>query len=418
MSTIVGWGYSTELDIVRNVLLFTPLGLALALSRSAPISTVRFTMFVLASSFSLAYALELFQGLMPSRFPSLVDVFANAAGALLGAALMRCWQRGQIEGLTWVYAVSVCALAVPLHAGARLDTWDPSFPFVLANEATGDRPWSGVLRQVCFVDQVLGFNTAEATASPCDIVPTDAFVWTDRLDSTGGEWRLSAAEGAAVNTYIMKASAFTVLATFDSHDPGQRGPARIVSLSKNPELRNFTLAQQDTALVARLRTRATNTNGTARELRVEGGLERPGRHVAMFTYDGARQCLSIDTYPPACADLAPGIVAAAALDRRLAPFGPVSAWNAAYYAALFLPLGVLMHLAARAMPLSVGTVLLRLAFCAVALEAASALVPGRPLRSSAIAISLAWGAVGAFVPWFVRTGDGSTALRERAAAWQ
>ena len=52
--TIVGWGFSTELDIVRNVLLFVPLGLALALSRSAPISTVRFTGFVLASSFSLA----------------------------------------------------------------------------------------------------------------------------------------------------------------------------------------------------------------------------------------------------------------------------------------------------------------------------------------------------------------------------
>lgn len=77
----------------------------------------------------------------------------------------------------------------------------------------------------------------------------------------------------------------------------QRGPARIVSYSLDTQHRNFTLGQDGDALVLRLRTTATDLNGSRPQLDVPG-VFAPGvaRHI-IITYDGTLEKVFIDGRP-------------------------------------------------------------------------------------------------------------------------
>jgi hypothetical protein len=452
----VGWGYFTELDVVRNVLLFVPVGIALARSAGPAVRVVRASLVACGFALVLAYALEVVQGFMPSRFPSLADVLANAAGATLGSLLASMWQHERAWRAAAVYVVGMCALAVPLHLATRLNTWDAGFPLLIGNEATGGRHWAGRVLELCFADRMVDrslFIRAGAHAS-CAIIPPLSRVgsyrprtgeplrfdgeplpfdreplrfvdgsgtlpdltsqaWRARRltrspgDASSNNWWSSVEAGTILTRRIMRTSEFSVLALFEPHGRDQTGPARIVSLSADGNTRNFTLGQDGPDLVARLRTQVTNENGTARELRVVGAVAIPGRHWALFTYDGATQCLTVDAAAPACISLTPGVAAAAALDsftpwgppsggpRSLAARGPVWAWNAIYYAALFVPLGALLasRTAARP-PLALALILASLVAAAAALELVSALIPGRAVNAGAILASALMGCLG------------------------
>ena len=54
-----------------------------------------------------------------------------------------------------------------------------------------------------------------------------------------------------------------------SNNVVQSGPARIITYSLNPYLRNFTLAQSEEKLIMRLRTTETDLNGTLPHLEVD-----------------------------------------------------------------------------------------------------------------------------------------------------
>lgn len=74
----------------------------------------------------------------------------------------------------------------------------------------------------------------------------------------------------------------------------QVGPARIVSYSKSPLLRNFTLAQQGSNLVFRLRTTKTDLNGTNPELVVSGVFLPERRQHIVVSYDGSSCHIFVD----------------------------------------------------------------------------------------------------------------------------
>ncbi|MDA1191881.1 MAG: PKD domain-containing protein, partial [Candidatus Poribacteria bacterium] len=61
---------------------------------------------------------------------------------------------------------------------------------------------------------------------------------------------------------LKKSNALTIEATITTDSLSQEGPARIVSFSTNGNARNFTLGQQGSQLVIRLRTPQTGDNGT------------------------------------------------------------------------------------------------------------------------------------------------------------
>ena len=86
---------------------------------------------------------------------------------------------------------------------------------------------------------------------------------------------------------------FTLEAWVRPQDIDQRGPARIVSYSKHKLLRNFTLGQDGTSLVFRLRTTRTNLNGKP-QIVVEDVFQAGVIRHLVVTYDYQEQRVFID----------------------------------------------------------------------------------------------------------------------------
>ncbi|MCF7816556.1 MAG: VanZ family protein [Kiritimatiellales bacterium] len=74
----------------------------------------------------------------------------------------------------------------------------------------------------------------------------------------------------------------------------QSGPARIVSYSRDPMSRNFTLAQEGNGLAFRLRTTSTDLNGMLPCLVVPGVFDTSRRQHLVVTYDGTTVRLYVD----------------------------------------------------------------------------------------------------------------------------
>lgn len=109
-------------DAVRNVLLFVPLGIALA-RRGRGLAAVAL------SAALLSGAIELAQVVIPGRYGNLADLVSNATGALLGAALARTapgWLRpGRRAAARLALAWSAFLATVLLGTGLLLA---PSLP--------------------------------------------------------------------------------------------------------------------------------------------------------------------------------------------------------------------------------------------------------------------------------------------------
>lgn len=74
------------IDLAGNVVVFAPLGLALALALSA-LPAGRAFLLATAGGAALSLAIELAQAALPSRVAALDDWLLNTAGAALGAGL-------------------------------------------------------------------------------------------------------------------------------------------------------------------------------------------------------------------------------------------------------------------------------------------------------------------------------------------
>jgi len=120
-------------DLLRNIALYIPLGVALALRGAS----ARLTWFC---GFALAAAIEIAQLAIPGRASSLDDVLANALGTGLGHALVRTaphWlaparasarRLERLALLVWLASTGLCAaLTAPaLTAGPWYAHWNPA----------------------------------------------------------------------------------------------------------------------------------------------------------------------------------------------------------------------------------------------------------------------------------------------------
>jgi hypothetical protein len=190
-----------------------------------------------------------------------------------------------------------------------VSNWDESYRLALANELTRDRTWLGEYRRVATYDRALtGEEIAEAFAGgptsgaespvvlytfdegegatvgdvsgsgdPLDltIADPDAVEWLD-----GGGLRVrqstliaSPGPGTKVIEAVRRTGSITVEAWMKPANTTQGGPARIVSLSRDPGQRNFTLGQGGAAYEMRFRTTTTSANG-------EPSLWSPGAEAA------------------------------------------------------------------------------------------------------------------------------------------
>jgi hypothetical protein len=95
---------------------------------------------------------------------------------------------------------------------------------------------------------------------------------------------LSLPAGRKLASAISTSGTFSVEALVRPADTRHRGPARIVSLSYDGNVRNFTLAQEGSSWVVRLRTTRNDSNGCRPQTYVSG-LSAKWSHVVV-TYDG------------------------------------------------------------------------------------------------------------------------------------
>lgn len=183
--------------------------------------------------------------------------------------------------------------------------WDGAYRLALANELTRDRPWLGELYQIAVYDRALSEQEAIRKFKAGNAAkPHDAIVLYDFQEASGQTVRdrskksrplnlrienrsavkwletgglaiqspvlISSQEPASkITNAVRKSGAVTIEAWIKPANTTQSGPARIVTVSRDPGSRNFTLGQKARAYEVRFRTTSTSPNG-------EPALSSPG----------------------------------------------------------------------------------------------------------------------------------------------
>lgn len=183
------------------------------------------------------------------------------------------------------------------NVGGDMSNWEDGFRLALGNELTEDRPWLGELHRVALYPRAL--DAAEITRAfeaGRGENPADPLVLYEFREGTGRTVRdtsgneaaldLQVQEGSAVQWLdggglriggraliaspgpatkltdaVKQSQAITLVAWIRPENTVQAGPARIVTVSRDMSVRNFTLGQNAGAYEMRLRTTATSPNG-------------------------------------------------------------------------------------------------------------------------------------------------------------
>ena len=234
-----------------------------------------------------------------------------------------------------LYFAGLIGLFLLIPASQKLEGWDPGYPLLIGNEATLDRPWLGKIFFVALYDRVLtadeiqvAFRGGPSFSAEVDLrgapivlypfqerggtrvhdrsligVPLDLEIagpqqatWLPEggLELTGPTVLRSSTKPEKIYHRFTATHSFSVVAWIEPKDGLQVGPARMLSFSLNPTLRNFTLDQEGSEVHFRVRTRLAGPNGTRLELRTKGlGLSPKPTHVAV-TYDRGTEQLYIN----------------------------------------------------------------------------------------------------------------------------
>jgi VanZ family protein len=94
---------------------------------------------------------------------------------------------------------------------------------------------------------------------------------------------------------MIRGSGLTLELWLETEDQYQFGPARILSYSIDPALRNFTIGQTSDQLVIRLRTTETSLNGTNPHLIVDSTFDNRSLQHVVITYDFSEQIVHINS---------------------------------------------------------------------------------------------------------------------------
>jgi VanZ family protein len=337
-------------DFIQNVLFFLPLGALLYCCLKSPQRSGSITLIlVLAAAGVLSLSVEVSQ-LFLGRHSSVSDVIANALGSVCGALIFfpvrirmaLGWLSDNLKASKFflfgilMYGAAPLVLSVVQFPWPNFRMWNSSFPFQIANEATLDRPWLGRIHLVAVYNRALslaeiganfrsGFSgkTTEHRAKnglvalytfaegggnivhdvsgfgdPLNlmIVPTTHVNW---LSGTNG---VEVAQPAIIRS---QAPANKLMNAFHSIDElslevwfapknlTQTGPARLMSFSGDLRRHNFTLGQQGSDVIFRLRTLISGLVGGAGLQTDDGVLALDVSHV-VATYSRGIERLYIN----------------------------------------------------------------------------------------------------------------------------
>lgn len=291
-------GYDLS-DVADNLLLYAPLGAALWRRRP-------FTVF--AAALPLSASIELAQVWQVGRYASPVDVAANVAGAVLGAALARRLagaarlQPAQpLVSRRWLVCAALALTVMTANwmwpaQSAALSGWRADYALLLGNELTGDRPWSGTIRELALLPRLLSDDEARALHTGAVLPVRDAvYVLGEplRLDGRGMQ-RLPAAAARTLAEAAPRANALTIVARVVPDNIEQDGPARIVSFSVDPLRRNFDLGQDGRRLVLRLQAPVSGPDATWVYATSEPALAAGREALIVASYDGGIARIELD----------------------------------------------------------------------------------------------------------------------------
>jgi glycopeptide antibiotics resistance protein len=380
-------------DWFRNVLLFLPLSFGLAcliLPRRARWFSAGVTIWIVC--LGLSYTIEVLQLFLPERESALSDLLANGASALLGLLAYAAWRERPLWMLAgwldqqlirtsarlWLalyagYALLLALVVSYLFHAASLSTWNPDFPLVLGNEATGDRPWRGTIQSITFAsamdalgndgeDQVIAHYSLTGTAPfPDEMGQLPDLVWhgAPLAATTAGQgafdghrWLATVTPVKFLNETIAATSQFTLSTTLATVDPAQTGPARILSLSADPFQRNLTIGQEGAGLALRLRTGFSGANGLYPQVVLTNVFADTRPHLVVVAYRGGQLRIEVgSTQARYVLDLAPQLAFFAYLrpvDQWILRLDHAPLWlyHLLYSSIIFPPLAVLLSLLA------------------------------------------------------------------------
>jgi VanZ family protein len=376
-------------DVLLNVLLFVPFGVWLQV-RQKRWSGAQALWRAVAAGLLVSSIIEMLQAMSPRRDVSVVDLLANGAGTWVGAwvwrdrgASLRTYLlliRSRISPVTLAGVMLMLSLAAALvsgilQRGSRLTTWSRDYPLVVGNERTGDRPWRGRVIALTLSDVSLPATALETFAPSGRValpgrpvavyVFEDAAPYVDRsrtlppLRWTAGQsqpadravfaperpWLQTEGPADGLVTSMRASNAFTLRLICASDDPQQIGPARILSNSIDSGHRNFTIAQDGSDLVVRLRTPHTGLNGVRPEIRLPEVFDDRGRRDIVVTYDGSSLRVAVgQSHRVHRTDFTPGSVLAAAITSLPLEAADLPMLQVVFVAAVFFAPGAVYGL--------------------------------------------------------------------------
>jgi hypothetical protein len=335
----------------------------------------------------------------------------------LGALGLSLWEARSVPILFVSYVISAFLLAIPMQRATTLTKWDTSHLLMVGNEHTGDRPWKGIVSEFFVagraatpeeVSRILDDRSPRPALGDSLIVyykkdgangyydeigsapPLLAKIDHRKNQSSG--WFETSEPASYLTSPLARTSQFTLGATVSAQNGNQKGPARIISLSKDGNTRNFTLGQADDDLVFRLRTPLAGLNGNRPELRVPSVFRSSEVRHIIVTFDARKLLVYVDGRKSAqYLDLTPGLFAYNFIFQNDLPRSQAA--HLLFYAVIFSPAGIMLLLTLKEMRLhsGIGMVSLGGLICflmSVSLEALLVLVSGRQARFENVVFGL------------------------------
>jgi hypothetical protein len=268
------------------------------------------------------------------------------------------------------YLAVTCFVTVALQRTTSLTSWDDSFPFLVGNELTGNRAWNGRIYQLQIANRAISEEELTRVVERNNRIASieepltasylfteervfrdrsghlSELVWrgrcTDRPKGKGalvdaGCWLQTDGAATPLTRALARTSQFTLAATVAAANPFQAGPARILSLSKDPYHRNFTLGQARNDLVFRLRTSLTGANGMNPELVVPGVFVNDEPISLLVLYDGSILSVFVNGIRRGSLELIPEAMLFSYWSAI--PADDMKGYRVLYYGLIFIPFG-------------------------------------------------------------------------------
>jgi len=254
---------TAPVEILGNLLLLSPVAATLAVASRGTF------LLPVGGAAALSCAVEATQLVVPGRYLEPYDVALNTAGAALTAAAVTLLRRRGVTGAPVLIATAAltgcCVLGGLAGAAAvanrllRVDMWDPSYPIATGDELGGGRRYVGSVTdaRLCAGEPPMALCAGPGEGS-------------DVRDSL---------TVLAETSHRLALSARVV-----SESDAQDGPTRILTFSRDTELRNATLGQSGRAVVLRVRTHLAGRNGADLAFRLPDAVRRGAPTVVAATY--------------------------------------------------------------------------------------------------------------------------------------